>query len=56
VTSAGEAREAVEALMERNGRVFALLNGVKASPFEDNRYRKYSYYYQVQPAEGETGD
>jgi Mrp family chromosome partitioning ATPase len=50
VTSAHEAREAVEILFERNPNIAALLNGSKTSPFEENRYRKYSYYYQVQPA------
>jgi capsular exopolysaccharide synthesis family protein len=50
VTSAHEAREAVEILFERNPNIAAVLNGSKTSPFEENRYRKYSYYYQVQPA------
>ncbi|MDB5103912.1 MAG: Capsular polysaccharide synthesis enzyme CpsD, exopolysaccharide synthesis [Fibrobacteres bacterium] len=50
MTLASEARDAVEFLKERNLKVSALLNRVKTSPFEANRYKKYSYYYQVQPA------
>jgi capsular exopolysaccharide synthesis family protein len=50
MTSASEARDAVEFLRERNPRIAAILNGSKTSPFEANRYKKYSYYYQVQPA------
>jgi polysaccharide biosynthesis transport protein len=50
LTSAREAREAVESILERNPNVGAILNGSKISPFEENRYRKYSYYYQVQPS------
>lgn len=49
VTSASEAREAVEMLKERNANIAVILNGSKTSPFEENRYKKYSYYYQVQP-------
>ncbi|MBW8889557.1 MAG: P-loop NTPase [Fibrobacteres bacterium] len=56
VTAAREAREAVDILFERNARVSCILNGSKISPFEENRYRKYSYYYQVQSApEAEAG-
>ncbi len=47
-TVASEARDAVEILKERNSKVAVLLNWVKGSPFEENRYHKYSYYYQVQ--------
>lgn len=55
-TVASEAREAVEILKERNPKVAVLLNWVKASPFEENRYTKYSYYYQVQSqSNAETG-
>jgi capsular exopolysaccharide synthesis family protein len=50
VTSASEAREAVEILKERNANIAVILNGCKTSPFEENRYKKYSYYYQVQPS------
>lgn len=53
VTSASEARDAVQSLQERNGRIAAILNGGQASPFEESRYKKYSYYYQVQPNPGE---
>ncbi|HKP97254.1 MAG TPA: AAA family ATPase [Fibrobacteria bacterium] len=56
LTGASEAREAIEILGERNKKVAALLNGAMVSPFEENRYKKYSYYYQVQPApEAEAG-
>ena len=56
MTAAREAREAVEILFERNANIAAILNGSATSPFEENRYRKYSYYYQVQPApEAEAG-
>lgn len=56
LTAAREAREAVEILTERNPKIAAILNGSKTSPFEENRYRKYSYYYQVQSApEAESG-
>jgi succinoglycan biosynthesis transport protein ExoP len=56
MTSASEAREAVQILSERNPNVAAILNGSRISPFDENRYRKYSYYYQVQPApEAEAG-
>jgi capsular exopolysaccharide synthesis family protein len=48
LTSASEAREAVETLYQRNPNIGAILNGSKTSPFEVNRYAKYSYYYQVQ--------
>jgi len=50
MTAVREAREAVEILFERNPKIAAILNGSKISPFEENRYRKYSYYYQVQSA------
>lgn len=52
MTSASEAREAVEILAERNAGIAAVLNGSRGSPFEQNRYRRYSYYYQVQSAPG----
>jgi succinoglycan biosynthesis transport protein ExoP len=56
LTAAREAREAVEILFERNANIAAIQNGSATSPFEENRYRKYSYYYQVQPApEAEAG-
>jgi polysaccharide biosynthesis transport protein len=56
LTSAREAREAVGTLRERNTRLGAILNGSKTSPFEVNRYAKYSYYYQVQQMpEAEAG-
>jgi hypothetical protein len=44
--------EAVGILKDRNIRVEALLNGVKDTPFVSNRYKKYSYYYQVPPMPG----
>jgi capsular exopolysaccharide synthesis family protein len=50
MSSAAEARDAVGFLKERNPKVAAILNGSKTSPFEENRYKKYSYYYQVQPS------
>ena len=49
LTIASEARDAIEILRERNPRVAGILNGARLSPFEENRYKKYSYYYQVQP-------
>jgi capsular exopolysaccharide synthesis family protein len=56
LTSAREARVAVGTLRERNTRLGAILNGSKTSPFEVNRYAKYSYYYQVQQMpEAEAG-
>lgn len=48
MTSASEAREAVGTLRQRSRNVGAIMNGSKNSPFEVNRYSKYSYYYQVQ--------
>jgi capsular exopolysaccharide synthesis family protein len=53
VTVASEAKEAVSSLRERKVRVEALLNGVKDTPFQGSRYKKYNYYYQVQPVPGE---
>jgi capsular exopolysaccharide synthesis family protein len=53
VTVASEAKEAVASLRERKVRVEALLNGVKDTPFQSSRYKKYTYYYQVQPVPGE---
>lgn len=50
LTIASEARDAIDFLRERNNRIAAFLNGVMTSPFEENRYKKYSYYYQVQTA------
>lgn len=50
MTVASEARDAIQILRERNSRIAAILNGSKTSPFEENRYRKYAYYYQVQPS------
>jgi capsular exopolysaccharide synthesis family protein len=56
LTSAREAREAAENLRQRNPNLGAILNGSKTSPFEVNRYAKYSYYYQVQSMpEAEAG-
>ncbi|MDB5047969.1 MAG: hypothetical protein JWO30_1040 [Fibrobacteres bacterium] len=56
MTIASEARDAIEILRERNTKIAAVLNGAKTSPFEENRYKKYSYYYQVQPTpEKESG-
>jgi capsular exopolysaccharide synthesis family protein len=46
LTVASEAREAIEILQERTKKVAVILNGVKTSPFQENRYTKYSYYYQ----------
>jgi Mrp family chromosome partitioning ATPase len=53
-TVASEAREAVDVLKERRVKVVALLNGVRNTPFQSNRYHKYSYYYSVQPTPGEA--
>jgi len=44
-TSVSDSIEAVEILEERGVRVAAVLNGVRTSPFIQNRYTKYSYYY-----------
>jgi capsular exopolysaccharide synthesis family protein len=52
-TSVSDSLEAVQILEERGVEVAAVLNGVRASPFIENRYQKYSYYYQVQPKAGE---
>jgi capsular exopolysaccharide synthesis family protein len=48
-TVVSEAKEATQILEERGVRVAAVLNGIRSSPFEHNRYKKYSYYYQDQP-------
>ncbi|HLP40163.1 MAG TPA: AAA family ATPase [Fibrobacteria bacterium] len=53
-TVASEAREAVDVLKERRVKVVAILNGVRNTPFQSNRYHKYSYYYSVQPTPGEA--
>ncbi len=52
-TSVSDSLEAVEVLEERGVKVAAVLNGVKGSPFIQNRYTKYSYYYG-QPSADET--
>ncbi len=44
-TSVSDSLEAVKVLEERGVKVAAILNGVKNSPFIQNRYSKYSYYY-----------
>lgn len=48
-TVVSEVQEAIQILEERGTKVGVVLNGLKGSPFEANRYKKYSYYYQVQP-------
>ena len=48
-TVVSEAQEAIEILSERGVKVGAIVNGVESSPFVQNRYTKYSYYYQSQP-------
>jgi polysaccharide biosynthesis transport protein len=48
-TVASEALEAVGILKERRVRIAAILNGIKSSPFQANRYKKYTYYYQAAP-------
>ena len=55
LTTAGEAREAVQSLGERGVKVAAILNGVRDTPFQRNRYHKYAYYYHVQPKPGDKG-
>ena len=52
-TVVSEAREASEILLERGAKVGVVVNGVRSSPFEQNRYKKYSYYYQAQPKPSE---
>ncbi|GEM_PF-1883648 len=52
-TSVGDSLEAVKILQERGIRVAAVLNGVKRSPFAQNRYSRYAYYYQSQPKPAE---
>ncbi len=54
-TTAAEAREAISILRDRRVPMAAILNGVKDTPFHRSRYRKYSYYYQVQPKPGGEG-
>ncbi|MEO7424726.1 MAG: AAA family ATPase [Fibrobacteria bacterium] len=54
-TSAFEAREAVASLQDRNVQVAVILNGVRDTVFHRSRYRKYSYYYEVQPTPGNQG-
>lgn len=53
-TVASEAREAVEILKERRVKVVSILNCVENTPFQHNRYKKYSYYYQVQGTPGKS--
>ncbi len=48
-TSVSEAREGLSIMRERDIKIASILNCVQTSPFEPNRYKKYSYYYQVQP-------
>jgi capsular exopolysaccharide synthesis family protein len=52
-TAVSDSLEAVQILEERGVDVAAILNGVHPSPFIENRYQKYSYYYQVPPKPGE---
>ena len=52
-TAVSDSVEATRILAERGVRVGAILNGVKQSPFAQNRYKKYSYYYQSQPPAGD---
>ena len=56
LTGAAEAREAIGSLLERNDSIACILNGAKISPFEENRYKKYSYYYQVPSSPGSSED
>ncbi len=44
-TSISDSLEAVKILEERGVKVAAVLNGLKSSPFIQNRYTQYSYYY-----------
>jgi polysaccharide biosynthesis transport protein len=46
LTPVAPAREALQTLQDRGVRVAVVLNGVHHSPFEDDRYKKYSYYYR----------
>ena len=55
-TAVSDSLEATRILAERGVRVGAILNGVKQSPFAQNRYKKYSYYYQSQPAAGDRNE
>lgn len=52
VTTASEAREAVDTFLDRNMRVAVILNAVRDTFFDRSRFRKYSYYYHVQPNPG----
>jgi capsular exopolysaccharide synthesis family protein len=56
VTAVSEAREAVATLLDRRVRVAVILNGVRDTFFARSRYKKYSYYYQVQPNPGPTAE
>lgn len=56
VTAASEAREAVATLLDRRVPVAVILNGVHDTFFARSRFRKYSYYYQVQPKPGATAE
>jgi capsular exopolysaccharide synthesis family protein len=56
VTAASEAREAVATLHDRKVRIAVILNGVRDTFFARSRYKKYSYYYQVQSKPGVTAE
>ncbi len=45
-TPLSQALAAVERLRERNVRVGAVLNGLRHTPVERDRYKKYAYYYE----------
>src|SRR6185436_14353308 len=49
ITAASEAREAIDTLKDRRVKVAVILNAVRESFFARSRFKKYSYYYQVQP-------
>lgn len=55
VTPVSAAREALQVLRDRDVRVAAVLNGVQHSPFEDDRYQKYSAYYREGALRPPTG-
>ncbi len=55
ITPVSAAREALQVLRDRHVRVATVLNGVRHSPFEDDRYQKYSAYYREGALRPPTG-
>jgi len=47
MVSASAAKASVELMSSRKVKIAAVLNGLEFTPFEDNHYRKYAYYYSA---------